>query len=60
MSEKILTPVLYGLIATMVSAIVFRFAVTEPGPALWAIMAASGALGFISGIVRVRRGPRVN
>jgi hypothetical protein len=58
MVEKILTPIIYGLIATMVSAIVFVLLVAEPGPVLWIIMAVFGVLGFISGIVRVRRGPK--
>jgi len=57
MIQKILTPLIHALLAMMLVVVVLRLTVAEPGPALAIFAAIAGALGFISGVVRVRRGP---
>jgi F0F1-type ATP synthase assembly protein I len=55
MIQKILTPIIHCLIATVVVGLPLVFLTDiRPGPVLWAIMAFGGLLGFISGVVRVR------
>ena len=56
MISKILTPPIHGLFAMMVVFLALRL-IAEPGPALSTCAVIAFTLGFISGIVRVRRGP---
>ena len=55
-AEKIVTPIIYGLIAALITGIALIVTVAEPGPALWSAMAGFGGLGFVSGVTRVRLG----